>query len=411
MKQTLTAKMAMVLLSGTFVLGTLADGPAATVSDVVVRQRWPWSRLVDIDYVLTGDATQRVDISLQAYNGSAALTLPSDSLSGDLHDVSEGARKIVWDPMKTAYTNQLLTQFRADLTTTNLPVYIVVDLAETAGGAGRIEYVYPGDPRLITEGRWTNAWLSVTNDSAYRTSKLVLRRVSAGTYTMGKNETWERTVTLTKDFYIGVFELTQSQWLKMMPTNPSAFVNAGYPVEQASYNDIRGLTNNAVAINWPSTGLTVATNSFLGKLRSRTRIAELDLPTSAQWEYACRSGTVSYYNDGVSSSSEDTGILDGLGWYNGNASASTHTVGLKTPNSWGLFDMHGNTHEWCLDWWADTPSGTSDPVGPSVISNLRVVKGGSYASGSANCRSGYRGNQNPASTANFVGFRVVWTLR
>ena len=109
--------------------GALAGAPK--VSDVVVRQRWPWNGKVSIDYVLTCDDTQRVDVALAAYEGETSLALPEESLSGDLYSVAQGMRRIVWDPSKSDYTNATLTQFRVTLTPTLSPVYMIVDLTKT----------------------------------------------------------------------------------------------------------------------------------------------------------------------------------------------------------------------------------------------------------------------------------------
>ena len=128
MKMKTAMKMVLGSLAVCLAFGAAAADP--TISDVTVRQRWPWSRLVDIDYMLTGDPTQRVAVTVKAFNGSERLNLPETSLSGDLYSVSQGTRRIVWDPMKTVYTNQTLTQFRVDLAPTNPPVYMIVDLTK-----------------------------------------------------------------------------------------------------------------------------------------------------------------------------------------------------------------------------------------------------------------------------------------
>jgi hypothetical protein len=233
---------------------------------VVVRQRWPWSRLVNIDYVLSSDATQSVDVAIAAHDGSAALTLPTDSLSGDLCSVAPGAGRIVWDPAKSAYTNAILTRFRVTLTPTVSPIYLILDLTKAAGEDGQIEYVYPGDARLETCGRWTNVWFGVTNDSVYATTKLVLRRIHAGGFGMGDNA--NIATTLTREFYAGVFQVTQRQWELINGNKPSYFNNAAYyatrPVEQVSYDTLRGSTNGTPKINWPITGSAVSSSSFMG---------------------------------------------------------------------------------------------------------------------------------------------------
>ncbi len=406
-----------------------ADGSG--ISDVVVRQRWPWSRLVDIDYVLTGEVGQKMDVTLKAYDGQTALTLPENSLSGDLYGATPGARKIVWDPTKSAYTNELITQFKAELTSVDAPLYMIVDLMKSAGTDGQIEYVYPGDSKLVTEGRWTNVWLGVTNDTIYATDKLVLRRVSAGSFTMGENSNTQK-VTLTHDFYVGVFEVTQAQWKNIKGAYPSVsdFTNGLYratrPAEKLAYDAMRGSAAEGGG-GWP-TNDAVSTSSFIGQLRSKTGINGFDLPTEAQWEYACRSGTTTYYSDGIGTPSDVTSNaqMNVLGRYKYNGGGSgdincttesgTAKVGSYRPNNWGLYDMHGNVWEFCLDWYADSlgTSSVTDPEGPAFPPNpgypTRVKKGGRFGVDGSYARSACRMYDHPSASPSGGGFRVAIRL-
>ncbi len=262
-----------------FALGAVAAEP--TVSDVVVRQRWPWSRLVDIHYVLTCDATQRVDIAVSAHDGSLPLLLPMDSLSGDLYGVGAGQRRIVWDPLKSAYTNDILTQFSVTLTPQPVPLYMIIDLTKSAGAAGQVEYLYAEDAATNKYGSWeynfvTNAgevvpsvvWTGVTNDTLYKTKtdKLVLRRVPAGSYGMG--DSTNIAVNLTKSMYASVFQMTYAQWNRIKynssatDTKPQLF----------SYNDLRGATNGVLAVDWPRTGSLVDPNSAVAHLKEQDRL-------------------------------------------------------------------------------------------------------------------------------------------
>ena len=428
MKTMTTMKMFLGSFGVCLALGTLAADP--TISDVVARQRWPWSQLVDIDYVLTCDATQSVDVAITANDGSATLTLPSESLSGDLCGVSHGMRRIIFDPMKTVYTNsQMLTQFSVTLAPTTPPVYMIVDLTKNAGAEDQIEYIYPGDERLETYGRFTNVWFGVTNDSIYATGKLVLRRVHAGTFGMG--DSVSTSTTLTKEFYAGVFEVTQRQWELITGAKPSYFNNSTYyatrPVELVSYEDIRGASNSVLSVNWPVTDRTVvSTNSFLGKLRAKTGLTDFDLPTEAQWECLCRAGTQTYYSDGLPTPGNTTSNLqmDVLGRYQYNggliggvtgpdrgcgATNGTAVVGSYQANAWGLYDMHGNVWEWCLDWYADPLAGGSDPAG-AVSGSRRVVRGGGWYFTASYSRSAFRGLNLPSFRYDNFGFRLVRTL-
>ncbi|MFT5131334.1 MAG: sulfatase activating formylglycine-generating enzyme, partial [Rhodothermales bacterium] len=174
-----------------------------------------------------------------------------------------------------------------------------------------------------------------------------------------------------------------------------------YPVENVSYDDIRGANST-----WP-TSSDVDANSFIGLLRARTGIA-IDLPTEAQWENACRAGTSTALNNGTNLVDLQVDPnLDLLGRYANNASGSSGPVGDFQANAQGLYDMHGNVWEWCLDWFADF-GGTAvvDPLGP-VSGSRRVIRGGSYLLGAQYTRSARRGQLAPSGQNSFFGLRLA----
>ncbi len=287
--------------------------------------------------------------------------------------------------------------------------YMVIDLSEGPAATNwPVSYL-----SAVPAGGWTDE---------YKTTKLVMRRIPAGSFTMGSptnelgrySDEPQHSVTLTKDFYIGVFEVTQKQWERVMGTWPSYFNNAAYresrPVEGVSYNEIRG-----TVANWPVDG-NVDTNSFMGLLRAKTGQA-LDLPTEAQWEYACRAGTTNALNSGFDLTNTAADVhMDAVGryWYNGGSgydangdvSVGSAKAGSYLPNAWGLYDMHGNVWEWCLDWYESAPAGALDPPGPASGTG-RVLRGGGWYGDARSCRSAYRTNRNPTSRVNGGGFRVV----
>jgi len=126
------------------------------------------------------------------------------------------------------------------------------------------------------------------------------------------------------------------------------------------------------------------------------------LPTESEWEYACRSGTTTAYGFG-----DDASGLGDYGWFDGNSDSSTHPVGEKKPNAWGLYDMHGNVWEWCQDWYGDYPSGSAtDPTG-ATSGSLRVFRGGSWILNARYCRSAYRDWLGPGARGSSLGFRVL----
>ncbi len=265
--------------------------------------------------------------------------------------------------------------------------YYVIDLS---GGTSANNY-----PMEILDGEPAGGWTD-----EHKTTKLVLRRIEPGTFMMCNKVQ----VTLTRPFFIGVFEVTQKQYELVTGSNPSFSYGEKLPASSVSWNDIRGNGN------WP-TETSVSTNSFMGLLRARTGLA-FDLPTEAQWEYACRAGTTTDFNDGTDLSNpglDDLGRYEGNGWdgRGGDEHEYAETVvGLYQPNAWGLYDMHGNVREWCLDYFGDLIGG-NDPVGETT-GNWRVVRGGGYAdTAPINCGASFRTSDNPATPAPQDGFRVI----
>ena len=228
--------------------------------------------------------------------------------------------------------------------------------------------------------------------------KLVL--IPKGTFMMGSPESEEgrkenetqHEVTIGKVYYLGVYEVTQAQYEKVMGKNPSYFQgavvgneNADLPVEMVSWDD------------------AVEFCKKLSELPDEKKAGRVyRLPTEAEWEYACRAGSKTAY-----SFDDEEGLLPEYGWFNRNSSRRTHTVGLLEPNAWGLYDMHGNVWEWCSDRQGKYPKGAvSDPTGPKVGS-FRVLRGGSWFLGAANCRSANRIRNDPSYRLYYYGFRVA----
>jgi formylglycine-generating enzyme required for sulfatase activity len=228
--------------------------------------------------------------------------------------------------------------------------------------------------------------------------------IPAGTFTMGDangdDDETPHQVTLTKSFHLGVYEVTQEQYERVMGTNPSKFEGPQNPVEHVSWG-------NAVEF--------CRKLSELPAEKSAGHVYRL--PTEAEWEYACRAGTTTKYSFGDSESE-----LGDYAWYSSNStypksdgfwsglfkdSRTHHPVGEKKPNAWGLYDMHGNVFEWCQDWHGYYPSGSvTDPTG-AASGSVRVCRGGSWVSFSVNCRSAYRYWYSPDYRDYFLGFRVL----
>ncbi len=264
-------------------------------------------------------------------------------------------------------------------------------------------------------------------NDAWRTSKMLLRRVPAGKFIMGSpqndpvseqygREHWApdvpHTVTLSKAFYVGVFPVTQGQWSRVMGSNPSYFAdNPKRPVEMVSWQDVRGDDK-------PDGPGKPGEKSFLGRLRAGTSLA-MDLPTEAQWEYACRAGTTRALNDPSANKGEGADCTDEnvakIAWFAGNSGKETHDVGLKAPNAWGLYDMCGNVTQWCLDLLDEYHGDATDPIGPTPDKRRggHILRGGYWSMPASGCRSSARSHQeaNPPYDRRFnvVGVRVVLT--
>ncbi len=193
-------------------------------------------------------------------------------------------------------------------------------------------------------------------------------------------------VTLTKGLWMGKYEVTQAQWNQVMESDPSHFKGARNPVENVSWNDCR---------------------KFLDRLNERPELKDRQirarLPTEAEWEYACRAGAATRFNTG-----DGDDDLARAAWYKATSGGTTHPVGQKTPNAWGLHDMRGNVWEWCQDWYGPYPAGSvTNPAGPPSGPG-RVMRGASWTSSfQGYLHSACRGNSDPSFSLDTYGFRVV----
>jgi len=226
--------------------------------------------------------------------------------------------------------------------------------------------------------------------------------IKPGTFTMGNPESEKHRrniegpqtqVTVSKGLWLGKFEVTQGEYEKLIGSNPSYTKSKGKraPVETVSWDD-------AVA--------------FSKKLTDQERQAdrlpsnyEYRLPTDAEWEYACRAGTTTRFSYG---DDLEYNQLNDYGWYRSNSNNTSHLVGEKKPNPWGIYDMHGNVEEWCLDYNTDFYWRVSmvDPTG-TRSGTSRVFRGGSRFSDARYCQSAYRSKDLPSYRSNVLGFRVA----
>ena len=419
----------VVLLCGLGAVGDEPETPApeTRVVSASAASRTPWDGRIDVDFTVYMPVSgTTAAISLSATDGAETYT------ASTLEDVpavtTSGSYRVVWNIAEdypdlyaqtfTITVSASVASFTPDEQSGN---YMVIDLS---GGTNAQSYAVS----YLTNapaGGWTDE---------YKTYKMVLRKIPAGTFEMGIRATdWPSAqnmnlhdVTFTNAMWAGVFEVTQRQWELVKGGRPSYFNKDAYymtrPVEKVNYNAIRG---NALGAKWPK-NCEVDGDSFIGFLRIRTGEAHLDLPTEAQWEYACRAGTTTALNNGFNLTNNfHDASLDLVARYGVTGSATADTskgtavVGSYSPNNWGLYDMHGNVWEWCLD-WSDSYLGevsVTNPVG-AVSGMNRVLRGGAWSSatGSAytrECASGYRGKNAVAgisSGTTTYGFRVFGSV-
>lgn len=369
-------EMKVVTVTGLLIVAVCSCGYAATVSDVAARQRYPWNGMVDIDYTITGSDTEDTAIAVKVTDtDTGKVYTPTNFL--EVPPTVAGRHRITWsteaDGLNLIASNVTVTVslLKYDTAAITNDLFYVIDLS---GGPNATRWPV-SCLAAVPKGGWTDE---------YKTTKLVLRRIEKGSISGINGGIYGAvsSITIDKPYYIGVFEVTRAQYARMKGGSGDA------RPQTVSYNTLRGTSAGAL---YPDSTAVDAT-SVIGILRSKTGLTTLDLPTEAQWEYACRAGTTSDYNNGGSTEAD----LATLGRYSGNQndgrggfSGCTTTVGSYAPNRWGLYDMHGNVYEWCLDSYYG-----------------RALRGGGYNLDAGNCRSGERYGHYPSFGDYIFGFRL-----
>ncbi len=458
---------ALCAIAVCFVNAAWAEFPV--VSDVTISQSG--HRAVTVTYRLS-DAPGIITLEILK-DGVPLDGSLVQGVSGDVNKLiqpttGDGVRTIKWQAHKSwpdqgAFKEAVSARVTAWATNTP-PQVLVVDLED-----GAMNYYL--DESYLPEG-------GLTND-LYRTTKMVMKRIPAGGVeaTLGgfDNEyKWQFTSTcnrearhkvwLTKDFYMGVFEVTQAQWLKLRSDNPSSFKNSDYsatrPVETVYYGAIRGSSTSGTSYWTPANGVEPKTDSFIGKLRTLTGAA-FDLPTECQWEFAAHGGTEEmFYNghtyftciDPSTGKSDDTLLaavranLSLLGRWQGNGgyidgtttpdvtncstNNGTMRVGSYLPNGYGLYDMLGNVCETCREMgvngtslrvWSTTD--ITDPVSSwaydstvEIVSGsaggFALIKGGAWRDDWTECRPGsVQANFYGWEGKQWAGFRIILEIQ
>lgn len=401
---------------------------AATISDVVVRQRWPWGREVDVYFTISG-ATEPVSVEPTfTARGGENIPLVCGALSGARFYLSDGRHHLVWNPAAAGYGGRtLFADVDVKLEIARNPLYMIVDLDAPEVATNQIEYVYADDIRAGRWGEWEEGdwgvpvWTGVTNGLTYKQGKIALRYIppttsAEWTAKKGKNTFMlgapagtpnadsptnasfnavcavarcqpQGEVTLTRGYWIGVFEVTQRQWRKLLFWNPAIYRNGDEtrPVEGCEWQNVRGRNyeNGQRVAYWPLDGFNVKSGTYLARLRAKTGLL-FDVPTEAQWEYAARAGV--------------DGLCDGertaVARFAQSAETATAVVGSYRPNAWGLYDTLGNVREVTRTTWDGSGYKADDfgvdPKGQVGRDPYRVSRGGGWNDGAAAVNLHYR---------------------
>ena len=389
--------LSAVLIS--FALPLCAVEPGFT--NVIARQRWPWSPKVDIDFTVTGTNTCAKFIA--QYDGVEPFTLAEKDLEGDFgFELKPGLHHVAWDPVRAGLGATVLKNFRVTVAVdTTDRTYLILDLTDGS-------YTYAA---TVPEGGWIAA------DPANARSKMVFRRIPAGTFYMGlpadmmstdtvccryltnnsdRNIVKGRSMTISTDYYMAVFKTTTAQHICVTNSAAGNVVDVSsrdITFQNCSYSALRGSVNQF--INWPTTRFAVTDTSVIAAYRKVAQLPRswrIDLPTSAQWERAAKADTPTNQYWSVGGRAEDSyetltnHIEKIVVWqYSSTVTGSTQRkrVGNLQPNGWGLYDFVGVSFEWALDWRGYTSTQT-DPVGPVSNSDNVRSRRGAYPSVDAN---------------------------
>jgi len=335
-------------------------------------------------------------------------------------------------PEKTVYT----VGEALDLTALIVTATYECGASETITGysVDGFDSAFPGAKAVIISYRGRSANFVVWVKGA-EIPDLEMVSVGSGVFMMGSrgdepgrfSDEAPHEVALTRGFSIGKYAVTQGQYLAVMGQNPSWFglgtpLETGEtdalkrPVERVTWFDAVEFCNmlSLLAGLEPAYAMGDIIRHADGPIAAA--VVEADwaangyrLPTEAEWEYACRAGTITAFHCGTdiyTVAGDYADIAGILGWFSGNSGSKAYQSGLKEPNAWGLYDMHGNVWEWVWDRFANYTGDVTDPTGPAT-GTYRVKRGGSWGSSAGLLRSAYRDGHTPSDRSNRFGFRVV----
>ena len=414
---------------------------SATIEQLIVRQQWPWSAGIKIEYRISGvDAP--VNLTVSAANGQTPLdgNQVMSAVSGDVYGIAEDrVGTILLDPVKLFGSAEVsLADFRVKLTPTAAPaninevIYKIVDL-----DTGAVEDVSRADFFNGRYGAYETAygkikdsfsttlddvliWTDVTNRTEFMTSKMVFRKIPAKDIVWQMGETdpdvnvrsqnepfW---AALDADYFIGVFQVTQAQFDKFRHDDAAGHWGK-YCTDETTYPD--HLIYPVAGMNMGDTVRNGQSYTYLARMKAKCKL-DVNLPTEAQWEFACRGGN--YAKALYSGCSYGSGSLQELAWCSDNAEGKMHPVNTKYPNAYGLYGMLGNAGEYCRNRQFTYPTGTTEatPVvnpGHDTTTGNFAYRGGVYGTTRVNMVSAYRYFTNGSSdwsSYGAIGFRVCF---
>ena len=458
-----------------------ASAGAVQVDRVVVRQQWPWHESIQVEYALSG-MDGPADIGVSVTRNGSPVTVPHTALKGDLHGVRDAIGKFTIDPSQLfGGENVKIDSLRVVLTASNSPanmdevLYKIFDLSSGEcedvtraqllngeKGAYETDYSKIG-PGFSTQPEAGDVliWTDVTNNIAYKTTHLVMRKINAankvwqsgdpaGVKSSHRNPTDRYWVKLTYDYYIAVFETTQAQYKllnnnslsntdcdynndedsPLYPVNGTRrYVLLGHPTN-SSANDMGIVSGTNIIFPHNSYVRDVAKNSFLAKMWTKTGI-EFNLPTGAEWEFACRGGSDTPLYSGEAQTMAN---VSKIAWHKDVSGNKPAVVGSLAPNAYGIYDMLGNVFEQTtmagnFSQGSESGSGASsgDPA-VNPLGNPNTTASSNYSSSGTSfyydsstweyygewqdCRSAVRcSNFNWSAGLKYVGFRMVMPAR
>ena len=414
---------------------------AAEIMRTTVRQRWPFSQVVDVDYVLSCDPREDYDVAPAVYSGETRLNLEGCAIGGERHNISDGAHSLSIDFSGSKFANMgKIPALRVELELVESPLYMLVDIRKNGADAERVTCLTRSDILTGTYGPYETdmtkfgiaecglenpiVWTGVTNDTKYLTTHMVFRRIKRGSFAAGESPA--DNVSVTRPYWLSVFEWTYGYHYSVNGSTPVES-RRQIPVWNISTTTMRGSTNASAGVNWPETGHSKV-GGIIKTMRDMTGLL-FDVPTEAQWELASRAGTATPYCRGAGeTASFSNAVADAVcryryngGWgYGQNGDfkwlaneSSFSRCGSYAPNAYGMYDMLGNVAEVCLDWFAPVDSACHvgrNPVGPSMAessSRKRVARGGSAWDAASDTVVTKRGQAGQDENSSLYGFRLA----